>query len=191
MDIDRKYTELVAEFFAKGYRLHTKSMSGSQGEEAKIDFIKDNELIRVWMDRKYEFDWDSELSGYTLFIRVGRWNEDAKYAGRRIVWLHDLDVIEEYKFYQIDCDTDWYEEDIEVAKAIQQKRNKRIRNRLSKKVPIKSLSSLAAKEIGKEFIKRTRGYQRVSTDKIEIRKEFRFGRLCYYVNYNGTSSCIF
>ena len=46
-DINAIYAEKVAEFLNAGYQINTNTMNGSQGEIAKIDFRKGNEVIRV------------------------------------------------------------------------------------------------------------------------------------------------
>lgn len=46
-DINRRFTEIVAEWLAKGYSINTASMSGSQGETAKIDLTDGKEIVRI------------------------------------------------------------------------------------------------------------------------------------------------
>jgi uncharacterized protein YeeX (DUF496 family) len=46
-EINRRYTEAVAEWLAKGYTINTATMSGTQGEFAKIDLTDGKEIIRV------------------------------------------------------------------------------------------------------------------------------------------------
>ena len=46
-DINKRYTEIVNEYIAKGYTINTATMSGSQGEIAKIDFTDGTEIIRI------------------------------------------------------------------------------------------------------------------------------------------------
>ena len=49
-DIDRIYTEILTDYFTKGYRLYTKNMSGHQGERAKIDITNGKHILRIWME---------------------------------------------------------------------------------------------------------------------------------------------
>ena len=48
--INRRFTETVAEWLAKGYTINTASMAGSQGEIGKIDLTDGKEIIRVLLD---------------------------------------------------------------------------------------------------------------------------------------------
>ena len=50
-DINCRFTEIVAEWLAKGYSINTASMSGSQGETAKIDLTDGKEIVRILVDR--------------------------------------------------------------------------------------------------------------------------------------------
>ena len=40
-DVDKVYTDVISNFFNAGYRVHTESMAGSQGERAHVHFILD------------------------------------------------------------------------------------------------------------------------------------------------------
>ena len=50
-DINRAFTEKVAELLSRGYQIHPGTMGGSQGEIAHVDLYKDDEIIRVLLDR--------------------------------------------------------------------------------------------------------------------------------------------
>ena len=54
-DIDRIYTEKVAELLAQGYQIHTGSMGGSQGEIAHTDFIKGSEILRLLLEQGSDY----------------------------------------------------------------------------------------------------------------------------------------
>ena len=50
-DINRAFTEKVAELLGRGYQIHPGTMGGSQGEIAHVDLYKGDEIIRVLLDR--------------------------------------------------------------------------------------------------------------------------------------------
>ena len=72
-EINAKFTQKVAEYMAKGYTINTATMSGSQGEIAKIDLTDGNEIIRVLLNsfhnpcESIENRWYS-FSGVSLIV---------------------------------------------------------------------------------------------------------------------------
>ena len=49
-EINAIYAAKAAEYLAAGYTINTNSMNGSQGEIAKIDFRKGDEVIRLMLN---------------------------------------------------------------------------------------------------------------------------------------------
>ena len=49
-DINRAFTEKVAELLGRGYQIHPGTMGGSQGEIAHVDLYRGDEIIRVLLD---------------------------------------------------------------------------------------------------------------------------------------------
>ena len=54
-DIESKYTEIISRYIGKGYVIYPESMSGSQGEIAKIDLTDGKEIVRVYIESKSHF----------------------------------------------------------------------------------------------------------------------------------------
>lgn len=48
--INLRYTEVIAEWLAKGYTINFATMSGHQGEISKIDLTDGKEIIRIMLD---------------------------------------------------------------------------------------------------------------------------------------------
>ena len=46
-DINRAFTEKVAELLSRGYQIYPGTMNGSQGEIAHVDLYRGDEIIRV------------------------------------------------------------------------------------------------------------------------------------------------
>ena len=78
-DINKMFTAEVSKYLARGYHFNTASMSGSQGETAKVDLTNGTEIIRVLL-RTFSDGWDKQ--GTELF--VGRVARKRTYVG---MWL--------------------------------------------------------------------------------------------------------
>lgn len=106
-EINRKFTETVAEWIGKGYTINTATMSGSQGEIAKIDLTNGSEIIRVLLkgaghpitvinDRYYSFD--------IVELTVGRVTDSVNPNSPdtwATVWNNNLEIISSEEFYEI------------------------------------------------------------------------------------------
>jgi len=129
-EINAIYAAKVAEFLAAGYSINTNSMNGSQGEIAKIDFRKGNEVIRVLLHQ--ETIWgDNFRTNDAVVLTVGRCDDERVINARgfsrdAIIWNNRLEVIEERTFFQMgrrpECD--WYLEGEEAQKAIERNRSR-------------------------------------------------------------------
>ena len=64
-DINKMFTAEVSKYLACGYHFNTASMSGSQGETAKVDLTNGTEIIRVLL-RTFSDGWDKQ--GTELFV---------------------------------------------------------------------------------------------------------------------------
>lgn len=182
-EINKVFTEKVAEYMAKGYVINPLSMSGSQGEVGKVDLVKGEELIRVWMEDVSGM-WD-HISGFTRGCRricVGRWI----YPASKIVdsfstaWYQDIEVLEGINFYEIKRGK-WYVDSIEEALKIQELINSRYKNSSPRYTEI--LNDPKRIEIARRFLKRAHGYKRVSSENITLRQA-PYGAT-YVITYNG------
>lgn len=175
-DINRVFTEKVSQYIAEGYIFNLDTMRGHQGEDGKVDLVKDNELIRIWTNLEYTSSNDR-----LLVLRVGKWIHPsfAAYPGRT-VWMDDLNTFEEIKYYSVSRDDDWYVTDPDESAACIEKHWSRYQSR--RKSPI-FLNSPKYKEIAAKYLKRKVGYKRVSTDDVVVSKADHG----YYVYYHQTS----
>lgn len=96
-DISKRFTEIVTEYIGKGYVFNTTTMSGSQGEDAKVDLTNGKEVIRVLLDRF------SEPRHEGLLILVGRAQADIEPSNDRYdnIWSSKLEPVSEERFYEI------------------------------------------------------------------------------------------
>lgn len=100
-DINRIFTEKVAELLAQGFQINPATMSGSQGEYGKVDLRKDSEIIRVLLDSTSEFEHALDC----LHLVVGRVTDQIRpntfdKLGNTI-WNNHLEIISEIKFAKI------------------------------------------------------------------------------------------
>ncbi len=124
-EINAIYAAKVAQFLNAGYQINTNTMNGSQGEIAKIDFRKGNEVIRVLLHQ--ETIWGENFrTAEAIVLTVGRCDDErvinASGFGRdAIIWNERLDVIEKRIFFKIGSrrDADWYLEGEEGEAAME------------------------------------------------------------------------
>lgn len=103
-EINKRYTEIVAEYMAKGYTVNTTTMGGSQGEIAHLDLTDGREIIRILVEGFHEWA-ASPMDG--VAIRVGRaaaeirpnYSED-----HQTIWNNRLEPISEERFYEVGAD---------------------------------------------------------------------------------------
>ena len=146
-DIEAMYTAKVAEYLANGYIINAGTMRGSQGEIAKIDLRKGDEVIRILLDTYCT--WDGDFVNLT----VGR-NTCALIRGNETIWNNKLEIIEEHGFAKAGNDRGdkpCYYVPADENQAIQKKREARwtARNR-------KLISEMddRAKQIVLKYVKR-------------------------------------
>lgn len=129
-EINAIYAAKVAELLNAGYTINTNTMDGSQGEIAKIDFRKGDEVIRVVLHR--ETIWgESFRSNDAIILTVGRCADERVINARgftrdAIIWNNRLEVIEERTFFVVGerRSEDWYLEGKEAEKAIAKRRSR-------------------------------------------------------------------
>lgn len=184
-DINKRFTETVAEYIAKGYAINTMSMRGSQGEITKIDMTDGKEIIRIKLDTFYEW----KCGGQGIELTVGRVNGKVKphmNDDRVTVWNKELEVLTSEKFYGLDAYGSDYYGTLEEAKAAWQKRYERAEAKYTG-AKIVSITSASALEIAERIVRDRMGYKRVNRSEINLTKNRESGR--YMVSYHG-KKCI-
>lgn len=179
-DINKRYTEIVAEYMGKGYAINTATMNGSQSEVAKIDLTDGNDIIRIIIDTFS--DWKAGTDG--IEIIVGKATDNVKPNDNRTwytIWNGHLETIRVERFYNIAHNADYYVTEDEAKKA-NEIRNERSAIRYSSDKGQFTPSERAI-EIAKKIIKRKFGYVRVNTSEVKIAKD----REGYVVRYNQKS----
>lgn len=103
-DINKRYTEIVAEYMAKGYTINTATMSGSQGETAKIDLTNGTEIIRIMIDSFRRWDRERHFNWEGHEIIVGKATDEVEPNSESAwgtIWNGRLEVISKECFYKI------------------------------------------------------------------------------------------
>ena len=103
-EINKRYTEIVAEYMAKGYTVNTTTMGGSQGEIAHLDLTDGHEIIRILIERIHEWTATS-LDGVEII--VGRATAAVKpnhSEDRETIWNNRLEIISQERFYEVGAD---------------------------------------------------------------------------------------
>ncbi len=130
-EINAIYTSKISQFLTAGYEINTNTMNGSQGEIAKIDFRKGNEVIRIMLTKEMVHGTNF-FTGNAIVLTVGRCTEERVIntkdfsRGDAIIWNNRLEVIEKRTFYQIGerRDSDWYLENEEAQEALQKSKDR-------------------------------------------------------------------
>lgn len=176
-NINRRYTEVVAEWMAKGYIINSATMSGHQGEIAKIDLTDGKEIIRIMLDTTHTSERTGEGSDRKFYsfdmisLIVGRatdriYPHSTETFGDTI-WNNRLEEISREDYYQIGERngkySTWYGTKEE---AVAQQDTQRDRYRASFEPGGHPLSD-AAKEIVLPFVRRQPRCKSVRASEIE------------------------
>ena len=123
-DINNIFSAKVAELLANGYQINTNTMSGSQGEIAKVDFRKGDDVIRVLLYRKTIWGEDFRTAD-AIRMTVSRCTDERAivtgFFRDPIIWNERLEVLEERTFYKMGETygaADWYLEGQEAEEAL-------------------------------------------------------------------------
>ena len=181
-DINKRYTEIVTEYLSKGYIINTATMSGSQGEFAKIDLTNGKEIIRVLLDSFH--DYRNEVDGFDIIVGKSADKVDVHGNDRlgNTIWNKNLEVIETIRFYELGrgIGNDYYGT-MEEAKEASELRYARWYNQKVEKTQY--TPSARAMEIAKQIVREKMGYQRITASEVKLTKDKRG----YTVSYKGKS----
>lgn len=189
-EINKKFTEIVNNYISDGYVINLVSMSGSQGEECKVDLVKGDQLVRIWTNSENSSSYYNRTinswNGNMLVLRIGVWKYPAKNSfNETTVWMQDFTVIESYTFYEIERSVE-YTEDLNEALQIQEKRYSRYKNHDHNFGNIISYrEDNGAKVIAAKYLKSKEGYKRISYDKMKIQKIIDNKEVRYVIIYNN------
>ncbi len=181
-DINQRYTEIVTGYIAQGYTINTATMSGSQGEYAKIDLTDGSEIIRIYLDSFSEWGDIYSVEGFEIVVGKSVDNVPANQEDRfGTIWSSHLEIIQKERFYAVGRDrgNGRYFTGMEEAIAADKLRVARYiaRNKDRKTVNLNS----KAMDIAKRIIRKQFGVKRIIESDITI---FRYDSH-YAVSYRG------
>lgn len=127
-DIRKQYTAKVSEYLAKGYEICIETMSGTQGEMAKVDFVKDNEIIEVRLDEVHRYREHDRI-----VITVEKYERPERLESRwTTLWIGKGETIEEISFYKVDEKGKYFTSSLEEIEEIKNKKYARWEMRYSR-----------------------------------------------------------
>lgn len=170
-EIEAIFTEKVQEYIEKGYILSTTTMSGHQGEVAKVDVKKGNEIIRILLTS--ETVWSDEGTIQQTKLTVGRAQKQVRKHSpfdtmATTIWNNELDIIEESVWYSVDSSADCFSEDKAEILAQHKKHMERWRMREALRYLKngKDVKGDKAKQIALAFVRKQRGEKRSKVEDI-------------------------
>ena len=180
IDINKRYTELVAEYLGKGYLINSATTSGSQGEISKIDLTNGTEVIRIMVSNFS--DWKENIQGVELSVgRALDYIPPHSSSDWYTLWNSRLEELYSERYYKIGDDRLHGVQygTLEEAKAVAELRLKRYIAKSVKRYPVDITDR--AMDIAKRIIRREFGYKRISEDEVKVNR-YNDG---YTVGYRG------
>lgn len=105
-DIQKLYTDKLNEYIEIGYTVNLRTMSGTQGEMAKIDLTNGKKIVRIYVEEFADYE-DTQTAGIRCIkLVVKSYEYDECYNKYRTLWNTKGDLVEEVKFYKITKNSD-------------------------------------------------------------------------------------
>lgn len=159
-EINKKFTEKVAEYLSMGYIVNTRTMAGRVCSGSKVDLTDGKEIIRIVLDRTNRNSKDA------IILTVGRAPNDV-YPNipdnTGAIWYNRLETIEQYTWYRHDYRKDWFVTEGE-EEAICAIHAERVRNAQTYKIKV---FGEAAKKVVLSFIRRQPRHKTIKLSDIE------------------------
>ena len=182
-NINERFSAIVGEYLDKGYTINAGTMSGLQGEVAKVDMTNGKEILRI----RIESCGGGIREPENISISVGKCTDKVR-ANRNnewnTIWNDHLEELHRETYYALDnygrCAFGTKEE----AKRCDEIRRERIHNNYDEwAITLPD----AARKIALKFIHR-RYYSSYKLSDIErVYKDIRFNRVQYIVVARGKS----
>ena len=183
-DINKMFTAEVSKYLARGYHFNTASMSGSQGEIAKVDLTNGTEIIRVLL-RTFTEGWDKQgvelIAGRVLEKEHVSPDADENHADT--IWNDRLEQISIQRYYEVNGYGDYKKfygtaADAEAVSKVRMRRYAQCPSRQNK-----DMTNAQTIKIAVPFIRRKLGIKNVDKSCIEV---FRTPDYRYIISYRGT-----
>lgn len=127
-ELTKIFSDKVAELLRKGYIIDIDHMSGSQGEIAKVLFVKNNAHYQLIMENKNKYTC---FYGESIIIRFGKYNrEEFSVYPHSTLWISDFDTTWSMTMVKI---TENYYVTEELAQTFRAKKESRMEAKYSTK----------------------------------------------------------
>lgn len=177
-NINAEYTEEVSKFIQNGWTINTTTMSGSQGEVAKVDFTDGKRIARVALEKKC----DSEMCVDYYAITASVTNDDCNVVPNKMrsntLWNRDLVEVSVQRFYRasIMSDVDWFvsrEEALENNGKWRDRQLQKLHAMRDKDIPLKAAGIVLG------YVRRQKGCKTAKKSDIKVRKSSGHYVICY------------
>ena len=187
-EINQRYTDLVANYIATGYHFNTATMSGSQGEIARVDLTNGTEIITIYIESFSDWSGVNDLKGVQICIaHVSQQDELIPdcHEGYRTLWLSHAEVEYRERYYQVGRDANWYvtEEEAKAAAAKQYERYTRKPRHYGCKTT--KITNPKAIELAKQYLIDNNVGKRIDLRYLEVKKTFDHGYTRWYIVYKS------
>lgn len=163
-DIEKAFSEKVQEYMEKGLTIHVGSMSGSQGEIAKVDFADGKDVYRIRLHSETYLDESCQTFDMCQ-ITVEKHEGQASTNFRRwdTIWNGRGEVVEEISWFKVSDNKGAYVSSLEEIREIctlQMERWKR-KSRRDKNVRELNMNSEERRTVIRDICRKHKGYARV------------------------------
>lgn len=177
-EINKKFTEAVAEYIMNGWTINAGTMCGHQTNEiSKVDVTNGKEIVRILIENFHTKEIEG-VRGYWsgISLIVGKVTDNCKINSQdtwSTPWNNHLEIISKEDFYQIGDrrDSEWYGTFAEAREAKIKYINRMQNNRDYEEIILDN----SAKKIVLSFLKRQPKCKTVKVSDIDsVRKVVRY-----------------
>ena len=188
IEVNQRYTDLVANYITAGYHFNTATMSGSQGEIARVDLTNGTEIITIYIESFSDWSGENDLKGVQICIaHVSQQDELTPdcHEGYRTLWLSHAEVEHRERYYQVGRDANWFvtEEEAKAAAAKQYERYTRKPRHYGCKTT--KITNPKAIELAKQYLIDNNVGKRIDLRYLEVKKTFDHGYTRWYIVYKS------
>ena len=190
--INKLATKILTDYISKGYIL-SSTMSGHQGEIYKIDLYKDNEVIRIRVDRGRSKNENKNHNFFgridVVYIIVERFHEL-----KGTLWNGEGEELEYIEFYEVDRHKGVYCDNYAEYLGIKEKQDIRLSNsnKYSNTKTILRINKYSDKLL--KMVQNVKGYKSIRKNQIKGVESFTniYSKKKYYrVAIDGKTDLIF
>lgn len=170
-DINELFTKVVQKYLAQGLSVNLNTMSGSQGEIAKVDLTDGEHIYRIRIEKEHHFEKHIDI--LRLEVRLYEANNDKIDDSFHTLWNSQGQLIENINFYELDGRgyADVYTIDEKFADECEEKRFQRFRATHPQRKPL----NVDNKRVCRNIVNNHKGYKSVRPAEIKKVARHKFG----------------